>query len=291
MITNSYLVNAKEMINKARKGKYAVPHININGALWAKNVLEAANEEKSPIIIGVSVGAIKYMGGYETTFAIVDSLVRDLNITVPVALHLDHGNYEACIKAINAGFTSVMFDGSSLQYEENYDITKKVVELAKSRDVSVEAEVGSIGGQEDDMMFIGELADPTQAKELADLGIDFLAAGIGNIHGKYPENWKSLNFDRLKELNKSLEIGLVLHGGSGIPADQVQKAIKLGVCKINVNTELQLAFCAGVKDFIISGKVDQDKNYDPRKLLADGFSNIKTTTKELIKEFHSNNKA
>ncbi|WP_027334921.1 class II fructose-1,6-bisphosphate aldolase [Mycoplasmopsis felifaucium] len=290
MIITNNLVNAKELVNKAKNAKYAVPHININSLLWAKNVLEAAQEENSPVIIGASVGAIKYMGGFSTVANGVISLVNDLKITVPVALHLDHGNYDSCFKAIDAGFTSVMFDGSSMTFDENYSKTAEIVKYAKDYNVSVEAEVGSIGGQEDDMIFIGELASSEEALKMQNLGIDFLAAGIGNIHGPYPENWKSLNFDKLKELNKALNIGLVLHGGSGIPKDQIKKAIKNGVAKINVNTELQLSFCDGLKEFILSGKVNEGKNYDPRKLLKDGFDNIKKTVKEIIHEFGSSNK-
>lgn len=291
MNNKTYLVNAKQIISNAIANKFAIPHININNLIWAKAALEAAEEEKSPIIIAASSGAIKYMGGFNVVYSVVNSLVRDLKITVPVVLHLDHGNYDACLKAIDAGFSSIMFDGSSLPFEENYELTKSLVKLAKEKNISIEAEAGAIGGEEDNVISRGELADNDEALKLASLGVDILAVGIGNIHGKYPKNWKSLDFDKLTELNSLLNVGLVLHGGSGIPKDQIQKAIELGIRKINVNTELQLAFCEATKDFILSGKVNEGKNYDPRKLMADGYEAIKQTTKEKIREFHSNNKA
>ncbi|WP_406616093.1 class II fructose-1,6-bisphosphate aldolase [Mycoplasmopsis hyopharyngis] len=285
------LVNAKEMIQKAVKGKYAVPHININNLEWAKYVLLTAQEEKSPIIIGVSEGAIKYMGGMNVVLNLVNSLVYDLNITVPVALHLDHGTYEGVKKAIEVGFTSVMFDGSHYPFEENYQKTSELLALSKAKNVSFEAEVGTIGGEEDGVVGLGEFANPEEAKKMAQLGIDILAAGIGNIHGPYPENWTSLNFDQLTKIKKAANIGIVLHGGSGIPSDQVKKAISLGVAKVNVNTELQIAFAQATWKFVDSGKAKEGKNYDPRKLLAPGCVAMCDITREKIREFGSNNKA
>ncbi|WP_029513249.1 class II fructose-1,6-bisphosphate aldolase [Mycoplasmopsis primatum] len=288
---NKYeLVNAINIINHAKVNKYAVPHININNLEWTKNVLIAAQEERSPLIIGASMGAIKYMGGYSTVANMVKSLVKDLQINIPVVLHLDHGDYDACLKAIEAGFTSVMFDGSSLPFDENVDKTKKVVALAKKNNISVEAEVGAVGGEEDGIISSGVISNVNEALTMKNTGIDILAAGIGNIHGKYPESWKSLNFDALSEIAKSTDIGIVLHGGSGIPLDQIQKAIKLGVVKINVNTELQIAFAHATEEFIISGKSKQGKNYDPRKLLAPGANAIQDVVKEKIREFGSNNR-
>lgn len=285
------LVNARKMLQAAKKGKYAVPHININNLEWAKAVLISANEEKSPLIIGASEGAIRYMGGYKTVANLVANLYEELEIKIPVALHLDHGTFEGCKKAIEAGFTSVMFDGSSLEFAENLYKTKEIVKLAKPKNISVEAEVGSIGGEEDGNIGEGEIADKDEAKQLKDAGIDVLAAGIGNIHGPYPSNWKSLNFDVLKEIVKYADIGIVLHGGSGIPLDQVKKAISLGVTKINVNTELQLVFKEATKKFVLSGEIDQGKNYDPRKILKPGCEAIKLKVKDIIKNFGSKGKA
>ncbi|MBU4690520.1 class II fructose-1,6-bisphosphate aldolase [Mycoplasma sp. ES3157-GEN-MYC] len=283
--------NAKKMIADAYKNKYAIPHININNLEWAKAVLLTAQEFKSPLIIGVSEGAVKYMGGYKTVRNMVEGLLGDLNITVPIVLHLDHGTKEGCFKAINAGFSSVMFDGSSLPFETNYESTKQVVEYAKKFDVSVESEVGTIGGEEDGIIGSGELADTSEALKMTQLGIDMLAAGVGNIHGKYPPTWKSLDFNHLENLSTICKIGLVLHGGSGIPKDQVSRAIKLGIAKINVNTELQLAFHEALRNFIITNKDLEGKNYDPRKLLANSIEAMKLATKEKIFEFGSNDKA
>lgn len=285
------LVNAKEMIALAYKQRYAVPHININNLEWTKSILEVAQEMNSPIILGVSEGAIKYMGGYNVVFALVSSLVKDLNISVPVALHLDHGTAQGCIKAIEAGFNSIMFDGSNLDFVENYSITAELVKKCKELNISVEAEVGAIGGEEDGVSSEGELADIEQAKLLTSLGIDMLGAGVGNIHGKYPASWKSLNFERLEALSNNCQIGMVLHGGSGIPKDQTQKAIKLGISKINVNTELQVAFHAATREFILANKDLEGKNFDPRKLLASGVKAIKETVRDKIIEFGSQNKA
>ncbi|TQC51498.1 class II fructose-1,6-bisphosphate aldolase [Mycoplasmopsis mucosicanis] len=285
------LINAKEMIAKAYKNKYAIPHININNLEWTKSILIVAQELKSPIILGASEGAIKYMGGYNVVSNMVQGLIKDLAITIPVVLHLDHGTYEGCLKAIDAGFSSIMFDGSKLNFDENYSKTSELVKIAHSKGVSIEAEVGEIGGEEDGIVGQGELASPEHAKKMSDLGIDMLAAGIGNIHGKYPTEWKSLNFTRLCELKEASSVGLVLHGGSGIPKDQIQKAISLGIAKINVNTELQLSFHNALREFIKSDKDLQGKNYDPRKLLANSIEAIKQTVREKILEFNSNNKA
>ncbi|WP_084273864.1 class II fructose-1,6-bisphosphate aldolase [Mycoplasma simbae] len=285
------LVNAREMVAKAYQNKYAVPHININNLEWTKSILEVAQELNSPIILGVSEGAIKYMGGYNVVSNLVKSLVKDLQISVPVALHLDHGTEAGCLKAIETGFSSIMFDGSSFPFEQHYATTKKLVELASQKGISVEAEVGAIGGEEDGVSSDGELADPAQAKLMAELGIDMLAAGVGNIHGKYPAEWKSLNFDRLELLSHSCKIGMVLHGGSGIPKDQTQKAISLGIAKINVNTELQQVFHKATREFILAGKDLEGKNFDPRKLLASGVKAIKDIVREKIYEFGSNNQA
>lgn len=287
----SYLVNATQMLQKALKGKYAVPHININNLEWAKVVLQTSQKLNSPLIIGVSEGAIKYMGGMNVVFNMVNSLIKDLEISIPVALHLDHGTYEGVKQAIDAGFSSVMFDGSHLPFEENYQKTQELLNLAKSKNISFEAEVGTIGGEEDSIIGTGEFADPNQAKQMADLGIDVLAAGIGNIHGPYPTNWKSLNFERLEEIQKNIKIGIVLHGGSGIPTEQVQKAISLGVTKVNVNTELQIAFAKATWDFIESGKAKEGKNYDPRKLLSPGCLAMAKVVEQKILEFGSQDKA
>ena len=286
------LVSAKEMLQKARDEKYAVGQFNINNLEWTKAVLLTAEENNSPVILGVSEGAGKYMGGYKTVVGMVKGMIEDLNITVPVAIHLDHGSYDGALKSIEAGFTSVMFDGSHYSIEENVAKTKEIVELANSKGISVEAEVGSIGGEEDGVVGTGEVADPSECKMIADLGIDMLAAGIGNIHGKYPENWAGLSFDTLEAINNATgTMPLVLHGGTGIPADMIQKAISLGVSKINVNTECQLSFAAATREYIEAGKDLQGKGFDPRKLLAPGFEAIKATVKEKMELFGSINKA
>lgn len=285
------LVNAKEMLRKAKEGKYAIPHININNLEWAKAVLLTAEAEKSPVIVATSEGALKYMGGFNVVVGMVKGLVEDLKITVPVALHLDHGSYEGAKKAVEAGYTSLMFDGSHLPYEENYAKTKELVELAKKHNMSVEAEIGTIGGEEDGIVGNGELADPKQAKEMAALEIDVLAAGIGNIHGPYPASWKSLSFETLQEISKAAGIGIVLHGGSGIPSDQIKRAISEGVTKINVNTELQQANHKALRAYIESGEDLKGKNFDPRKLLKSGYEAMCQTVRDKIHEFGSNNKA
>lgn len=286
------LVSAKEMLNNARDGHYAVGAININNLEWTRAILETAQSENSPIMLGVSEGAVKYMGGFHVVTEMVKACVLDLGITVPVALHLDHGSYEGCKKAIEAGFTSVMFDGSHSPLEENLAQTREIVALAHSKGVSVEAEVGTIGGEEDGIVGTGELADPQECKLLAETGIDFLAAGIGNIHGKYPENWAGLSFDRLEEVKEAANgLPLVLHGGSGIPEDQIKKAINLGVAKINVNTELQLAFAEATRKYIEAGKDLEGKGFDPRKLLNPGFKAMQDTVREKIAMFGSANKA
>lgn len=286
------LTNAKEMLIKAKEGRYAVPHININNLEWAKAVLLAAQEVNSPLILATSEGAVKYMGGFKTVANMVKGLVNDLNISIPVALHLDHGSYEGVKKALETdGYSSVMFDGSHYKFAENYEKTKELLELAKTANCSFEAEVGTIGGEEDGIIGLGELADAGEAKQMAELGIDVLAAGIGNVHGPYPENWKSLDFDKLKEIVSSAKIGIVLHGGSGIPQKQIQKAISLGVTKINVNTELQQANHKALREFILSNKDLEGKNFDPRKLYKPGFDAMQKTVKEKIHEFGSQNKA
>ena len=286
------LVSAKEMLNKAREGRYAVGQFNINNLEWTKAVLLTAQENNSPVILGVSEGAGKYMGGYKTIVGMVNGMLEELNITVPVALHLDHGSYEGALKVIEAGFSSVMFDGSHYSIEENIAKTKEIVEIAHSKGKSVEAEVGSIGGEEDGVVGTGEVADPNECKLIADLGVDMLAAGIGNIHGKYPENWAGLNFDALEAINKATgDMPLVLHGGTGIPAEMIQKAISLGVSKINVNTECQLSFASATRKYIEEEKDLQGKGFDPRKLLAPGFEAIKATVKEKMELFGSVNKA
>lgn len=287
----SPLVNAKNMVAKAYEGKYAVPHININNLEWAKTVLLTAEEKKSPIILGASEGAIKYMGGFSVVSAMVKALIQDLAISVPVALHLDHGSKEGAIKALAAGFTSVMYDGSHESFEVNYQNTQEIVELAKNYNASVEAEVGSIGGEEDGIVGNGEIADPKEALKMKELGLDFLAAGIGNIHGPYPKTWKSLNFKALEQISNTVKIGMVLHGGSGIPSDQIKKAISLGISKININTELQQANAAAIKEFVISKEIDKGKNFDPRKLNAPGIKAMHDTVVEKIEELGSANKA
>ncbi|MHA3838366.1 class II fructose-1,6-bisphosphate aldolase [Mycoplasma sp. VS1572C] len=286
------LVNAKDMLKKAKKNKYAVPHFNINNLEWTKAILLTCEEMKSPVILGVSEGALKYMGGFETVSGMVLGMIKDFKITIPVALHLDHGTFDGCMQAIKSeAFTSVMFDGSHLPFEENKELTQELVFLASSRNMSVEAEVGSIGGEEDGVIGAGEIADVKEAVKLSRQGITVLAAGIGNIHGIYPKDWKGLNFDVLSELATETGLGIVLHGGSGIPKDQIQKAISLGVTKINVNTELQLANHEAIREFIISGKDLEGKNYDPRKLYKPGYEAMCNVIKEKIIEFGSNEKA
>ena len=286
------LVNATEMLKKAKAEGYAVGQFNINNLEWTKAVLLTAEECKSPVILGVSEGAGKYMCGYKTVAAMVKAMIEELGITVPVALHLDHGSYEGAKKCIEAGFSSVMFDGSHYAIDENVQKTKEIVELAHSLGISVEAEVGSIGGEEDGVVGRGEVADAAECKMIADLGIDFLAAGIGNIHGKYPANWQGLDFEALEAIKNATEgMPLVLHGGTGIPADMIKTAISLGVAKINVNTECQLSFAAATREYIEAGKDQQGKGYDPRKLLAPGFEAIKATVKEKMELFGSTGKA
>ena len=286
------LVSAKEMLDKAKAGHYAVGQFDINNLEWTKAILLTAQENYSPVILGVSEGAGKYMCGYKTVVGMVNGMLEELNITVPVALHLDHGSYEGCMKCIEAGFSSIMFDGSHYPIEENVAKTKELVAIVKEKGMSLEAEVGAIGGEEDGVVGAGECADPQECKMIADLGIDFLAAGIGNIHGKYPENWQGLSFETLDAIQQLTgDMPLVLHGGTGIPADMIKKAIDLGVSKINVNTECQLAFTAATRKYIEEGKDQQGKGYDPRKVLAPGFEAIKATVKEKMELFGSVNKA
>ncbi len=282
------LVSAKEMLQRARKHGYAVGQFNINNLEWTKAVLFAAQELKSPVILGVSEGAGKYMGGYRAIVGMVKGMIEDNNITVDVAIHLDHGTFEGAQKAIAAGFTSVMFDGSHYAIEENVEKTKQIVALAHAQGISVEAEVGAIGGEEDGVIGSGEVADPKECKMIADLGVDLLAAGIGNIHGKYPDNWKGLDFDVLQEIQSLTgQMPLVLHGGSGIPTHMIKKSISLGVSKINVNTELQVDFAAATRKYIEAGKDLEGKGFDPRKLLKPGFDAITATIKEKMVEFGS----
>lgn len=286
------LVSAKDMLEKAREGKYAVGQFNINNLEWTKAVLLTAQENNSPVILGVSEGAGKYMAGYKTVVGMVNGMLEELKITVPVALHLDHGSYEGCLKCIEAGFSSIMFDGSHYPIEENIAKTKELVKITAEKGMSLEAEVGSIGGEEDGVVGAGEVADPNECKMIADLGVTMLAAGIGNIHGKYPANWKGLNFDVLAEIQKLTgEMPLVLHGGTGIPEDMIKTAISLGVSKINVNTECQLSFAAATRKYVEAGKDLEGKGFDPRKLLAPGFEAIKETVKEKMELFGSVNKA
>ena len=286
------LVTATEMLNKAKAGHYAVGHFNINNLEWTKAILSTAQELNSPVMLGVSEGAGKYMGGYHAIVGMVNGLLQDMNITVPVALHLDHGSFEGCYKCIEAGFSSIMFDGSHYSIEENIEKTKKLVADAHAAGLSIEAEVGSIGGEEDGVIGMGECADPNECKQIADLGVDFLAAGIGNIHGKYPANWKGLSFETLAAVQeKTGTLPLVLHGGTGIPADMIKKAISLGVSKINVNTECQLAFADATRKYIEAGKDLEGKGFDPRKLLAPGYEAIKATVKEKMELFGSVGKA
>ena len=286
------LVPAKEMLDKARAGKYAVGHFNINNLEWTKAILQTAQELKSPVILGVSEGAGKYMTGYKTIVGMVNGMLEELNITVPVALHLDHGSYEGCLKCIEAGFSSVMFDGSHYPIAENVEKTSELVKICHEKGMSIEAEVGAIGGEEDGVIGMGECADPNECKAIADLGVDFLAAGIGNIHGKYPANWPGLSFETLAAVKEKVgDLPLVLHGGTGIPADMIKKAISLGVAKINVNTECQLAFQEATRKYIEAGKDLEGKGFDPRKLLAPGAEAIKATVKEKMELFGSVGKA
>ena len=286
------LVSAKEMLQKAKEGHYAVGQFNINNLEWTKAILLTAEEMKSPVILGVSEGAGKYMCGYNTIVGMVKGMIETLKITVPVALHLDHGSYEGALKCIEAGFSSVMFDGSHYPIEENIAKTKELVELCNKKGLSLEAEVGSIGGEEDGVIGAGEVADPNECKMIADLGVTMLAAGIGNIHGKYPANWAGLNFDVLAKISEMVgPMPLVLHGGTGIPEDMIKRAISLGVSKINVNTECQLSFAAATRKYIEAGKDLEGKGFDPRKLLAPGTEAIKETVREKINLFGSANKA
>ena len=286
------LVSAKEMLQKAKAGHYAVGQFNINNLEWTKAILLTAEECKSPVILGVSEGAGKYMTGYKTVVGMVNGMLEELNITVPVALHLDHGSYEGAKKCIEAGFSSIMFDGSHLPFEENVEKTKELVAICNEKGMSIEAEVGSIGGEEDGVVGMGECADPKECKAIADLGVTMLAAGIGNIHGKYPENWAGLQFDVLDDIQKLTgEMPLVLHGGTGIPEDMIKKAISLGVSKINVNTECQISFAEATRKYIEAGKDLEGKGFDPRKLLAPGTEAIKATVKEKMEIFGSIGKA
>ena len=286
------LVNATEMLLKARDGHYGVPQFNINNLEWTKAILATAQELNSPVILGVSEGAGKYMTGFKTVSAMVKAMIEEMNITVPVALHLDHGTYDGCYKCIKAGFSSIMFDGSHYAIEENVEKTKELVKVAHAMGLSIEAEVGSIGGEEDGVVGMGECADPDECKRVADLGVDMLAAGIGNIHGKYPANWKGLSFETLDAIQQKTGVmPLVLHGGTGIPADMIKKAISLGVAKINVNTECQLSFADATRKYIEAGKDLEGKGFDPRKLLAPGAEAIKATVKEKMELFGSVGKA
>jgi len=285
-------VNAKEMMQKAVAGKYAVAQININNLEWTKAVLEVAQALNSPVILGVSGGAGKYMGGFEVVAAMVKAMDKSLNITVPVALHLDHGSYEQCEACVEAGFSSIMFDGSHFPFEENVKKTTEMIALAHKNNMTIEAEVGSIGGEEDGITGTGEVADPQECKTIADLGVDFLAAGIGNIHGSYPANWAGLDFGTLEKISQLTDgLPLVLHGGTGIPEDMIKKAIALGVAKINVNTECQLSFAAATRQYIEDGKDKSGKGFDPRKLLAPGVEAIKQTVRDKFEMFGSVGKA
>lgn len=278
----SVFVNGNAIYNDARKGHYAVGAFNTNNLEWTRAILQAAQETNTPVLIQCSMGAAKYMGDYKLVKNLVENEMRVMNITVPVIMHLDHGNYEAAKECIKAGYSSVMFDGHDLPFEENLEKTKEIVKLAHERGISVEAEVGSIGGTEDGITGAGELASVEEAKTMAATGVDYLACGIGNIHGKYPENWQGLNFDRLKEIADAVDTPLVLHGGSGIPQDQVEKAISMGISKVNINTENQLAFAAATRKYIEAGKDEEGKGYDPRKLLAPGTQAVVDTVKEII---------
>lgn len=280
------LVSAKEMLEKAREGKYAVGQFNINNLEWTKSILQTAQELQAPVILGVSEGAGKYMCGFKVVADMVKAMIEEMNITVPVALHLDHGTYDGCYKCIKAGFSSIMFDGSHFPIEENIAKTKELVAVTSQLGLSLEAEVGAIGGEEDGVIGKGECADPDECKCIADLGVSMLAAGIGNIHGKYPANWEGLSFETLAKIKDKVgDMPLVLHGGTGIPTDQIKKAISLGVAKINVNTECQLAFQEATRKYVEAGKDLVGKGFDPRKLLADGCAAIKATVKEKMEIF------
>jgi len=285
------LVNAKEMLDKAYENGYAIAHFNTNNLEWTRAILEACEQKQTAVIIAASEGANKYMGGYKVVADLVKNLHDSLDITVPVAIHLDHGTYEGAKACIEAGFTSVMFDGSSLPLEENLEKTREIVELAHAKGISVEAEVGGIGGEEDGVTSAGELADVDECKKLASCGIDFIAAGIGNIHGVYPADWQGLNFDRLSEISDAVNMPIVLHGGTGIPEDQIKKAIELGVSKINVNTECQLAFAKATREYIEAGKDKEGKGFDPRKLLAPGTNAIKEVIYQKLDMFGSEGSA
>ena len=285
------LVNAKEMLDKAYENGYAIAHFNTNNLEWTRAILEACEQKQTAVIIAASEGANKYMGGYKVVADLVKNLHDSLDITVPVAIHLDHGTYEGAKACIEAGFTSVMFDGSSLPLEENLEKTREIVELAHAKGISVEAEVGGIGGEEDGVTSAGELADVDECKKLASCGIDFIAAGIGNIHGVYPADWQGLNFDRLSEISDAVNMPIVLHGGTGIPEDQIKKAIELGVSKINVNTECQLAFAKATREYIEAGKDKEGKGFDPRKLLAPGTNAIKEVIYQKVDMFGSEGSA
>lgn len=285
------LVNAKEMLDKAYENGYAIAHFNTNNLEWTRAILEACEQKQTAVIIAASEGANKYMGGYKVVADLVKNLHDSLDITVPVAIHLDHGTYEGAKACIEAGFTSVMFDGSSLPLEENLEKTREIVELAHAKGISVEAEVGGIGGEEDGVTSAGELADVDECKKLASCGIDFIAAGIGNIHGVYPADWQGLNFDRLSEISDAVNMPIVLHGGTGIPEDQIKKAIELGVSKINVNTECQLAFAKATREYIEDGKDKEGKGFDPRKLLAPGTNAIKEVVYQKLDMFGSEGSA
>lgn len=287
------LVSAKDMLDKARREKYAVGQFNINNLEWTKAILLTTQESNSPVILGVSQGAGNYMTGFKTVSSMVSAMIEDLNITVPVALHLDHGTYEAAKECIEAGFSSIMFDGSHYSINENIEKTKELVNICNEKGISLEAEVGSIGGEEDGVIGAGEIADPNECKQIADLGVTMLAAGIGNIHGKYPENWAGLNFEALAKIEEAVgtSMPLVLHGGTGIPDDSIKKAISLGVSKINVNTELQLVFAEATRKYIEKGNDLKGKGFDPRKILAPGVDAIKAQVKEKIELFGSFNKA
>ncbi len=285
------LVSAKKMLQEAKANHYAVGQFNINNLEWTKAVLSTAQENQSPVILGVSEGAGKYMGGYKTIVGMVNGMLEEMNITVPVALHLDHGSFDACLKCIEAGFSSVMYDGSHEPISENMENTRKLVAICNEKGISLEAEVGAIGGEEDGVVGDGEFADPAECKGIADLGVDFLAAGIGNIHGKYPANWPGLNFEVLDSIQQLTgDLPLVLHGGTGIPADMIQKAISLGVSKINVNTECQLSFAAAIRVYFEEKKDLEGKGFDPRKILKPGVDAIKVTVKEKMELFGSINR-
>ena len=282
------LVSASQMLKDAKAGQYAVGQFNINNLEWTKAVLTTAQENKSPVILGVSEGAGKYMGGYKTIVGMVNGMIEELGITVPVALHLDHGSFDGAVKCVEAGFSSIMFDGSHYSIDENIAKTKEIIAIANAKGISVEAEVGSIGGEEDGVVGAGEIADAKECKLIADLGVDMLAAGIGNIHGKYPANWAGLNFEALENIkNATGDMPLVLHGGTGIPADMIKQAISLGVAKINVNTECQLSFQEATRKYFEAGKDLEGKGFDPRKILGPGYEAIKATVKEKMELFGS----